>query len=122
MKPKALPVRLEGIPSELKEMNTWVMWSYRERDGKWTKMPRTTDGKNASSTNPNTWASYDEVAETLMKAQEIVAYSLSHYIQTSNSNLQASRITIIAKDDLIINSSLITSNQLTMDSGGDTAI
>jgi hypothetical protein len=28
-------------------------------------------------------------AETLMKAQEIVAYSLSHYIQTSNSNLQA---------------------------------
>ena len=61
-------------------------------------------------------------AETLMKAQEIVSYSLSHYIQTNNSNLQASRITIIAKDDLIINSSLITSNQLTMDSGGDTAI
>lgn len=61
-------------------------------------------------------------AETLMKAQEIVAYSLSHYIQTNNSNLQASRITIIAKDNVIINSSLITSNHLTIDSGGDTAI
>ena len=69
MKPKALPVRLEGIPSELKEINAWVMWSYRQRHGKWTKVPRMIDGKNASSTNPNTWTSYGDVVDTLIMGE-----------------------------------------------------
>ena len=67
MKPKALPVRLEGIPSELKQMNTWVMWSYVKKGDRWTKVPRTVRGANASTTNSATWTSYDEVAETLLK-------------------------------------------------------
>ena len=66
MKPTALPVRLEGIPSELKGMNAWVMWSYRERSGNWTKVPRMIDGKNASSTDTTTWASYGDVVDTLI--------------------------------------------------------
>jgi putative DNA primase/helicase len=66
MKPTALPVRLEGIPSELKGMNAWVMWSYRERGGNWTKVPRMIDGKNASSTDATTWASYADVVDTLI--------------------------------------------------------
>jgi hypothetical protein len=66
MKPTALPVRLEGIPSELKGMNAWVMWSYRERNGNWTKVPRMIDGKNASSTDATTWTSYADVVDTLI--------------------------------------------------------
>jgi primase-polymerase (primpol)-like protein len=61
MKPTALPVHLDGIPNELKTIDRWVMWQLVQRKGRWTKMPLTVDGRAASSTDPNTWTTYDEV-------------------------------------------------------------
>jgi len=74
MKPTALPVKLEGIPSELKEINAWVMWKLVQRtkpngDKVWAKMPMTVDGKAASSTNSATWASYGDVVDTLIMGE-----------------------------------------------------
>lgn len=50
-----------NIPAELKAHRQWVLWRREERMGKMTKVPHAITGGRASSTNPATWASYDEV-------------------------------------------------------------
>lgn len=47
------------------------MWKYVQRtkpngEKVWAKMPLTTDSNPASSTDPNTWAAFDDVADTLI--------------------------------------------------------
>ncbi len=42
----------------------WVNWRFEERDGKRTKIPCTPDGRNASSTDPETWSFFDDVLKT----------------------------------------------------------
>jgi hypothetical protein len=69
MKPTALPVQLDGIPTELKTIDRWVMWQLVQRKGRWTKMPVTVDGRSASSTDPNTWTTYDEVCDALIMGE-----------------------------------------------------
>ena len=47
---------------ELAELPQWVRWKYEMRDGKPTKPPFRLDGtRHASSTDPSTWATYDQV-------------------------------------------------------------
>jgi primase-polymerase (primpol)-like protein len=45
------------IPTELIQNNRWVRWDSQKR-------PLTVDGHSASSTNPETWATYDEVKQS----------------------------------------------------------
>jgi len=58
----APPILFENIPSFLKALPQWVMWrNVKKADGKPTKIPydaRT--GKPASTTDPTTWATFDE--------------------------------------------------------------
>ena len=65
-RPTALPVNVLSIPDDLKAMPRWVLWRNVHRtksNGKvWTKMPFTTMGSAASSTNPATWCTFDEAA------------------------------------------------------------
>lgn len=64
----ALPVPLytDNIPAELKERPQWVCWSYRERDGKRTKLPiDPKTGALASSTDPSTWSTFGEATLSL---------------------------------------------------------
>lgn len=49
---------LQDIPYQLQKPRQWVLWSYEERDGKLTKVPKQVDGHNASPTNPRTWSSF----------------------------------------------------------------
>ena len=70
-KPAALPVQLDRIPSDLRTIPRWVMWRYVQRtkpDGTkvWAKLPMTTAGGAASSTDPATWATFDDVADALI--------------------------------------------------------
>jgi primase-polymerase (primpol)-like protein len=61
---EAAAVNVEiGIPPlELRERDQWLCWRYTVREGKRTKMPvNPHTGDLASSTDPNTWASYEEV-------------------------------------------------------------
>lgn len=58
-----LPVVPENIPAELKELHQWVLWKGVLRKGKISKVPHTISGENASSTNPDTWASFENVME-----------------------------------------------------------
>ena len=59
--PKALPVKPDGIPAELKVREQWVCWSYAMRDGKWTKVPETPRGEFAKANDPSTWSDFDIV-------------------------------------------------------------
>ncbi len=55
------PILVGNIPGELKDMRQWVGWEYETRGGKLTKIPKDPKtGANASSTDPDTWASIQE--------------------------------------------------------------
>lgn len=54
-RPTALPVHVEGIPLALRSERRWLAWSYKFADGRWTKVPR------GSTTNPDTWGSFEDV-------------------------------------------------------------
>jgi putative DNA primase/helicase len=51
----------ENIPNILTEQPNWVLWNYALKDGKYTKVPKQTNGSYASTTNPSTWSTFDAV-------------------------------------------------------------
>jgi putative DNA primase/helicase len=57
----------QRIPQELRQTKQWLLWRYELRDGKPTKVPYTVKGRLASSTNPTTWATFEEVLACLLK-------------------------------------------------------
>lgn len=70
-KPTALPVQLENIPQDLRSIPRWVLWRSVNRtkpDGTsvWAKMPMTVDARPASSTDPKTWTTFDDVCDALI--------------------------------------------------------
>ena len=70
--PKPTFSPFQGLPSlpalaALQARPQWVVWDYRLNSGrtKWTKPPlRAVDGRNASHSDPSTWAPYAKAAET----------------------------------------------------------
>lgn len=67
-KPASLQIRLENIPEDLKAIPRWVLWKYVPvalHDGrtKWNKMPCQLNGNPAKSTDPSTWAEFDQVVD-----------------------------------------------------------
>ena len=51
-------------PNSIKNLKQWVCWRSEERDGKPTKIPYSPlTSRRASSTDPETWAGYDEAVE-----------------------------------------------------------
>lgn len=62
-RPVPLVPRFDDFPSILTAQPRWVLWSYSLKDGKWAKVPKKPDGRNASTTNTATWCTF-EVART----------------------------------------------------------
>jgi len=60
-RPKATPPRFENCPQELRALPQWVMWRFIYKGTAWAKVPLTVTGDSASSTNPETWSSYQDV-------------------------------------------------------------
>lgn len=61
--------QLKNIPPELRELRQWVVWRLlpgKGRNAKPRKVPFTHTGDPASSTDPETWCSFDEAAAALM--------------------------------------------------------
>jgi len=59
---------LANVPAALKEHPRWVTWKYVERDGKPTKCPfDPKTGGAADSTDPATWATFDEALAAYQK-------------------------------------------------------
>lgn len=61
-KPQPLPVMPDGIPQQMKAARRWVVWNYEWKGERWTKVPyiATAPARKASSTNPNTWSSFED--------------------------------------------------------------
>jgi len=61
-RPARLPVIAENIPTELRARPQWVVWrwTWSTVKSKWDKPPlNARTGRNASSTAPNTWSTFD---------------------------------------------------------------
>lgn len=62
---------LSNVPAAMRDEERWVGWAPEKRGEKMTKVPRCvrSPGRNASSTDPNTWATFDaaEAAHTAGK-------------------------------------------------------
>lgn len=81
-RPTILPPQLDAIPDRLKERRQWVCWklTLAPTKDKWTKVPyiastghhphdnRSTRSRKASTTDPQTWATFD-AAVTTMRAR-----------------------------------------------------
>jgi hypothetical protein len=48
------------LPDDLTERDQWVLWRYEPRNGKPTKIPYQASGKPADSTDPGTWATFED--------------------------------------------------------------
>src|SRR5262245_5173414 len=59
-RPTALPVLFDQIPLELRQGRQLVVWRYEWRNGHWTKPPFQPNGRNADSTDPETWCTIEE--------------------------------------------------------------
>lgn len=67
-KPTALPLQLQNIPIDLRDIPRWVCWKYSHRtkpDGSsvWAKLPVTAAGRPASTTDPKTWTTFDDACD-----------------------------------------------------------
>ena len=74
------------FPPELTDMPNWLRWAYKEVNGKKTKIPLQVNGAAASTTDSNTWTSYDKVngfpqiGFVFTKESGIVGLDLDHVI------------------------------------------
>jgi len=60
-KPMPMPVNAANVPIGLKSFDRWVAWSWTWNGKKFDKPPlEVRTGRKASSTNANTWVSFDE--------------------------------------------------------------
>ena len=59
--PRGLDLKRENVPQELKELDQWVGWRWKQIGEKWTKVPYDLKtGRTAASDDPGTWAPYSE--------------------------------------------------------------
>ncbi len=67
---------LENVPPEMKALPNWILWKYelkKDSQGnlKKTKVPRSTKGGEADSTDPATWATFEEAKETFTRKKAL---------------------------------------------------
>jgi putative DNA primase/helicase len=61
----------DNIPAEIKNYDQWLLWKLEPQPkGKPKKVPYTTSGYKASSTNPETWSSFEEAFETYQQNED----------------------------------------------------
>ncbi len=54
---------LSRVPIQLKQKKNWVRWKLEEINGRLTKIPYQLNGSKASSTNPETWNTFDSIVK-----------------------------------------------------------
>ncbi|MGA9099982.1 MAG: hypothetical protein WB392_13740 [Methanotrichaceae archaeon] len=103
-KPISLDVLFENLPQELKAIPHWVVWKYKWTGTKWNKPPFQLSGDYASTTDPDTWTTYeavktayeaggwDGVGFVLTDAQGIVGIDLDDVLVDGQPTEEASKI------------------------------
>ena len=61
-KPARMPPLTDNIPEKLKSLDRWLVWRWvwKDKTGKWTKIPMSPHGGWGSTTNRITWGTYGE--------------------------------------------------------------
>lgn len=59
---RAHRAKASPIPAVMREADRWLRWQAREQAGRAHKVPLTATGAPASSTNPDTWATFTRAA------------------------------------------------------------
>lgn len=57
-----------GIPTQLTKSDRWLRWKPIKRNGTTTKMPITLTGQPASSSDPETWSSWNDAKNSALGA------------------------------------------------------
>jgi putative DNA primase/helicase len=92
---------LDNIPKEMKDLPNWVLWRYRSRDGKKTKIPYSVTGKPAKSNAPETWTSFDKAARLMSEYDGVgfmlgnspfVGIDLDHCLDTAERKARAKQL------------------------------
>lgn len=92
---------LDNIPKEMKDLPNWVLWRYRSRDGKKTKIPYSVTGKLAKSNDPETWTSFDKAARLMSEYDGVgfmlgnspfVGIDLDHCLDTAEKKARAKQL------------------------------
>ena len=92
---------LDNIPKEMKDLPNWVLWRYRLRDGKKTKIPYSVTGKPAKSNDPETWTSFDKAARLMSEYDGVgfmlgnspfVGIDLDHCLDTAERKARAKQL------------------------------
>ncbi len=96
-RPTVLSVAADGIPGQLTRDARWVVWRLEpkpDKPGEWTKEPykAAKPSEHASSTNSNTWATFDAA---------FMAYQMSQVLDGVGYNLEGSGIVGLDLDDAI---------------------
>ena len=60
-KPAMLAVNPDGIPEELRRAVRWMLWNLEVKAGRWSKVPKQVNGRNADATKPATWNTFAAV-------------------------------------------------------------
>lgn len=63
VRPEPTKPDLSDVPDELRGVRQWCLWKYVFRNGSWTKVPYSSSGKPASSTDPDTWDTFDRCSK-----------------------------------------------------------
>jgi len=76
VKPPRTEVHKEAIPDELTRLKQWIVWKYEWRPDKakeWTKPLYQVKerGKKASSTDPSTWAAFEDAYQSYLTHRDI---------------------------------------------------
>lgn len=58
-----------NIPEEMRQLPNWVLWKLEGIEGRYTKIPYQIKGIKASSTNSETWTTFDKAIEAYSRAE-----------------------------------------------------
>jgi hypothetical protein len=74
-KPKAPAIHQDNIPLELKDTPRWVLWSFKQDDGKWTKVPVGSRGSGFFPINCHSLTNHKSFGNVLVEYQRARDYT-----------------------------------------------
>ncbi len=76
--PRALAVKPEYIPAELRGLPRWVGWKWLEADGRWTKPPiDPKTGRYAKPNDPATWGTFEQACRAYRNGAGLAGIGLA---------------------------------------------
>ncbi len=92
-KPQAPVVETDNIPTELKTTDRWVLWSFKQADGKWAKVPVVSRGSGFFPINCHSPTNHKSFGNVLVEYQRTMDYT-----PTEGADLWADGVGFVLSD------------------------